>query len=310
MIDKKQWLLNRRSYLGGSEISAIAGLNPYKTAVDIYLEKISDEAPEEITSEAAHFGILLEDIIAKEYARRTNNTVTIHQEVIRHPEYPFIGANIDRWVNDGEFILECKTTSLMQRDKWGEEGTDSIPEHYLLQCAYYAMICDKPKVDLAVLIGGQNFKLYQYNKNEALENHLLQIAKNFWLNHVEKRIPPQAINLQDINKLYPEANEDSIVADQEIENLFIKLSSLKSQSADIEENIKQTQLQIQNFMGYNSILLDHQNNVLATWKSSKGRTSFDSKTMQKEMPETYEKYLTQGKGYRTFLLKNKGNTNE
>ena len=68
--------------------------------------------------------------------------------------------------------------------------SDSIPESYLVQSAWYAAICDVPKVDIAVLIGGQNFKIYTYERNKEFEEKLIKIACNFWYDHVEKRIPP------------------------------------------------------------------------------------------------------------------------
>ena len=67
---KKAWLKERKTYIGGSDIGAILGLSTFKSALDIYLSKTTD-AIDEATSEAAHWGTVLEDVVAKEYSERT-----------------------------------------------------------------------------------------------------------------------------------------------------------------------------------------------------------------------------------------------
>ena len=71
MQNREEWLRGRKHYLGGSDIAAILGLSSYKSAVDIYLEKTSDNINNDTTSQPARWGILLEDIIAKEYSHIT-----------------------------------------------------------------------------------------------------------------------------------------------------------------------------------------------------------------------------------------------
>lgn len=299
----------RKLGLGGSDIAAICGLSPWKTAVDIYLDKITpvEEETQNELSEQAHFGNLLEEIVAQEYSRRTGFTVHQPDFIITHPKHNFALANIDRWADGGNHILECKTASFMKRSQWGDQGTDSIPEEYLTQAAWYAFVCDKPKVDIAVLIGGQELRIFTYHRDHALEQNLFKIAKKFWEGNVLNRTPPEAVNLQDISKLYPESTDEAVTAEDDIIASIKYLNLLKAEADILEGKIKEQQLKIQNFMGNNSVLLDNKGDILATWKSSKPRSSFDSKTLQKEMPELYEKYITLGKGYRTFLIKTKGN---
>ena len=175
MENKQEWLLMRKNYLGGSDLGAIAGLNPYRTALDVYLDKTRDDIACE-SSPAMRWGTLLEDTIAKEYAEVTGQTIEIEPNTIYHPSMKFLGANIDRWVGDKEYVLECKTAGFTRGKEWGEEGTDQIPESYLVQVAYYAAICAVPKVDIAVLIGGQDFRIYTYERSKELEDKLIKIA--------------------------------------------------------------------------------------------------------------------------------------
>ena len=170
-MSREQWLKERKTYIGGSDLGSICSVNKYKSALDVYLDKIGDSI-EEITNEKCYWGNVLEDVVASEYAKRTGNQVVEPIGLMRHSEYPFIACNIDRFVNGGEYILECKTAGFMMADKWGVEGTDEIPDSYKCQVAYYAAIADVPKVDIAVLIGGQEFRIYTYIRDESLEKHL------------------------------------------------------------------------------------------------------------------------------------------
>ena len=50
MINKQEWLKKRKNYLGGTDLAAICGLNPYRTALDVYLDKTSDDIAEDTNS--------------------------------------------------------------------------------------------------------------------------------------------------------------------------------------------------------------------------------------------------------------------
>ena len=302
MKNKQEWLRERKKYLGGSDLGAIAGLNPYRTALDVYLDKTSDDIRCE-TSPAMRWGTLLEDTIAKEYAEVTGYDVEIEPNTIYHPEYEFLGANIDRWADNKRRILECKTASFLKAKEWGDLGTDQIPESYLLQVAYYAAICDVPKVDIAVLIGGQNFRIYTYNRNKELEEKLIKIACNFWHNHIEKRIPPKCVNTRDTFNLFPQSNYHEIVAEDNIIEKLEQLKNAKEEESMIADTIEKLKTDIQEFMRDYDVLIDNQGNVIATWKNTAPRSFFDAKRFKEEAKELYLKYTNYTKQSRVFLIK-------
>ena len=302
MESKQEWLRERKNYIGGSDLGAICGLNPYRTALDVYLDKTSDDIACE-TSPAMRWGTLLEDTIAKEYAEVTGQTIEIEPNTIYHPEYEFLGANIDRWVGDKEYVLECKTAGFTRGKEWGEEGTDQIPESYLVQVAYYAAICAVPKVDIAVLIGGQDFRIYTYKRNKELEEKLIKIACNFWYNHIEKRIPPKCVNTRDTFNLFPQSNYHEIVAEDNIIEKLEELKMAKLAEEQIQETIEKLKVEIQEFMRDYDLLIDNQGNVIATWKNTAPRSFFDLKRFKEEAKELYLKYTNYTKQSRVFLIK-------
>lgn len=305
-MNKQQWLRERKSYLGGTDLAAIAGLNPYRTALDVYLDKTSDDIRCE-TSPAMHWGTLLEDVVAKEYAQVTGYDVEIEPNTIYHSGYKFLGANIDRWVdrwvNNGTHILECKTASFTKAKEWGDSGTDQIPESYLVQVAYYAAICDVPKVDIAVLIGGQDFRIYTYNRDKNLEEKLIKIGVNFWHNHIEKRVPPRCVNTRDTFNLFPQSNNKQIAAKDEILTKLEELKIAKMSEEQIQKTIEKLKVEIQEFMQDYDVLIDENGNIIATWKNTAPRSLFDLKRFKEEAKEMYLKYASYSKQSRVFLIK-------
>lgn len=302
MENKQDWLKERKGYIGGSDISAIVGLNKYKTAVDVFLDKTS-EVIEETTSEAAKWGNLLEDLLSKEYAKKMGVEVEKPIRPVFHPEYEFLGANIDAYVNRGEYIFECKTAGYRMADQWGEEGTDQIPESYLCQVAWYSAITKAPKVDIAVLIGGQDFRVYTYTKNKEFEDKLISIGVNFWINNVQKNIPPVATNLHDISSLYPRGNGKELKATEEIIDKLNRFKMMNEEKSALEKTLEVIKKNIQEYMQDYDILVDENGNVLSTWKNTSPRAGIDLKRFKQECQDIYLKYANYSKSSRVFLVK-------
>lgn len=303
IMEREQWLKERKTYIGGSDVAALCGLNKYKSAMGIYLEKTSADVEETEITGAMEWGTRLEDAIAEAYSIRTGFTIEVEPNVIRHPEHSFIAANIDRWADGKKHILECKTAGFMMSKEWGEEYTDQIPESYLCQVAYYAAICDVEKIDIAVLIGGQDFRIYTYNRNREFESKLIKVACNFWQNHVLKGIPPEPTSTEDILALYPKAQGVMLEADNEIVDKVAKLRELKNEENTICNAVKNLQFEIQGFMKDADILVDHSGHCLATWKNMNPRITLDTKKLQEEHKDIYQQYAKEKEGSRMFLIK-------
>ena len=70
-MDRKAWLEARKQGLGGSDVATIAGLSKWKSQVQVFLEKTQAIEQEDVQSEAAYFGNVLEEVVAQEFAKRT-----------------------------------------------------------------------------------------------------------------------------------------------------------------------------------------------------------------------------------------------
>lgn len=293
----------RRSGIGGSDAGAVLGLSPYRTPVDVYLEKIGQAQPDMADNDATYWGNVLEETIAAEYSRRTGNKVMRRPQQFTSSDHDFMLANIDRWVVGKKRVLECKTAGQYMSDQWGPSGTDQVPDSYLAQVTHYMVVMGVEVADLAVLIGGRDFRMYTIGLDRELADIVIEREHDFWFNHVKQGIPPEPTTLHDLTELYPADDGQQIVASADIETKVATLKTLKAQGKEIEKLIDDYSLEVKKAIGGGSVLLNGEGNVIATWKKAKDSTRFDKKACAKDHPEIIEQYSVVTPGSRRFLIK-------
>lgn len=206
----------RRGGVGGSDVAAILGLSKYTTSYELYYEKIDDTPLEEETpTDPQHFGNVLEDTVANEFSRRSGKKVQRRNDMIYHPEFKFMFANIDRKVVGERSVLECKTSGQFMARDWGPDGSDEIPDYYRVQLEHYFNCTGYDFGYLAVLIGGNDFRTYPIERDVELSEMIVQACKQFW-KRVEDREPPDLdfyhrSTKEFLAKLYPGTNGETIM---------------------------------------------------------------------------------------------------
>lgn len=300
-MDRAQWLQARTQGIGGSDVSAIAGLNKWKSVVQVFLEKTQAIEKEDIQSEAAYFGNVLEEVVAKEFAKRTDLKVQRRNAILQHPEYPWMLANVDRLIVGERVGLECKTASEYLKKEWEDE---EVPAAYLLQCQHYMAVTGYEAWWIAVLIGGNKFVHKKIERDEELIQYLIDIEKDFWLNNVEKHEPPMFdgsdASTELLKHLYPESIADSFVSLGKQEELLIEardqldreIKVLEEQKAEYENKIK-AKLCTNEAGGTE--------NYKVYWKSYT-TNRFDSKRFKADHPDLYKQYVKESKS-RKFTVK-------
>lgn len=300
-MEREQWLQVRKNGIGGSDIAAICGLNKYKSPVDIYLYKIGALEQPDVQSEAAYFGSLFEDNVAKEFEKRMGKRVRKKNALLQHKDYPFMLANVDRLVIGERAGLECKTASEYKLKHWEE---DKVPQEYILQCQWYMAVTGLSRWYIAVIIGGNKFITKEIHRDEELIDYLIEIGRNFWENHVMKNVPPPVDGsvacTELLNSLYPRSTEGAEISlDEEAYNLISKREQLKCLSKELETQINECENKIKDMLKDNEIGVIKDRKVI--WKSCI-RTSVDSKVLKLKYPEIYEECIKTS-SYRKFDIK-------
>ncbi|MGY3775788.1 YqaJ viral recombinase family nuclease [Helcococcus sueciensis] len=281
-----EWLSTRSKYIGGSDAGAIAGLNPWKSLLSIYLEKTGQKELVSKDNERMRIGRDLEDYVAKRFEEATGKKVRRNNFMMIKED--FMSANVDREVVGENAVLECKTTNSYAKDDWEE---DSIPVHYELQCHHYMMVGGYDKAYIAVLIGNEKFVYKEIPRDEDVIKMLYELEKNFWTENVLKKQLPEADGSdsysEELRQKYKGGIEDSIdlLIDEE---RLTRLEELKKMEKEIKSQIKKIEQEIQVEMGdYEVATTD---SYKFTWKTQT-RTSIDTKKLREENPNIYDKYL-------------------
>jgi len=285
-------LETRKSGIGGSDAAAACGVSPWKTPLQLWMEKAEGLQLDDLSNnDKVHFGNVLEDVVAAEFQRRKGINVMRHRATMRHKDRPFMLANIDRRLVGVREGLEIKTADSRTAAQWGEQGSDEIPMHYLLQCVHYMAVTGWDRWHVAVLIGGNEFRSYVIERDVTLEERLIDRENAFW-SCVTRRVPPPAETAEDLLLLYPKDNGEAIVATPEIADAIESLKNLKAELKGLEAGIKDRETQIKAFLGDAAeIIVGGEGKKLATWKSHE-TNRLDSTALRKAHPAIADQFTT------------------
>ena len=307
-LNREQWLNVRKGGIGSSDAAAAVGLNPYKSQLELWMEKTGrdDNLPKVDPydeSSPMYWGTLLEPIVAAHYTRRTGNKVRRVNAVWQHPYQPWMLANLDREVMGAPDvqILECKTAGINGARLW----KDGVPEYVQLQVMHQLAVTGHQSADVAVLIGGQELQVHRIERDEALIQHLVELERRFW-GYVERNEAPPADGSDSadlaLRCLYPKDGGQVLDLSQDLEmsaafSDLLAVRQVLSTHTQLEAQLKQ---RIQQRMGEASQAIFDGGDV--TWKRSKDTTVLDTGSLCKEQPELVQRYSLPKPGSRRFLV--------
>jgi putative phage-type endonuclease len=299
-MERQAWLQQRRAGIGGSDVAAMLGLSKWKSAYQLYLDK-RGELPEQEDNESMYWGRELEPVVLKRYELETGNTVQVGEGILKHPDHAFMLANLDGRVN-GSLILEIKTARTA--DGWGEVNTGEIPIAYSLQCQWYLMVTDSTTADVAVLIGGSDFRMYQVDEDLDLQDMLKGAAIEFW-ERVQDGNPPDVVTYSDAIERYGRSvGAGDIWATEEINTACMELSEIRKDLKHYQDKEEEQKTILLKFMGeHHDTILDPDGKPLVTWKLAKARAGFNTAQLRMDHPELCKQYVTIGEASRRLLLK-------
>ena len=187
-LTNDEWLDWRRRGIGGSDAAAALNQSPYRTARDLYYDKVGvlpviEGEDKSITFEIGH---LLEDVVAQIFAKKTGLTVYEDHTMYQHPLFPFMIADVDRFVllPDGKkALLECKTAHYNNMKTTWLNG--AVPKHYELQVKHYMAVMNIDTAFVACLFSNSesDFVWSRIDRDlEEEESTILQL-QDFWDEH-------------------------------------------------------------------------------------------------------------------------------
>ncbi len=233
--------LDRSRFIGGSDIAAILGISPWKTAVDLWLEKTSPvvESDDEGRAKVLARGKRLEPYVLDMLATEHGLDVVARGQRYVDAAVPYFAAEIDAecmHVNPGATFsaiapdlheqtianIEIKTVHPFKVKEWGEELTDALPVHYLAQVQWGLGVTRRRHAIVAALIG-DDLRLYRVERDDETVSAMRDKAHGFWTGHVVPKIRPEldytdARSLDTLRALYPGTNGQTLHASDALEH--------------------------------------------------------------------------------------------
>ena len=201
--DHEEWLQNRQR-IGGSDASAILGMNPYRTNLELWQIKTGQLVPEDISDKPfVKYGtqaeMHLRGLFRLDFPEY--QVEYIENNMFLNDKYPFAHASLDGWLTDQDGrkgILEIKTTNIlqsMQKEKW----KNRLPDNYYIQLLHYLMVTEFDFAVLKAQLKSEfNGEIYLQTKHYKIERaeveadikYLENSEKQFWKMVQERKRPP------------------------------------------------------------------------------------------------------------------------
>lgn len=277
---REEWKQNRLNGIGGSDVAAALGMSQYKSPYYLWCEK-TGRIQNDVDNEAMRVGRDLEEYVAKRFCEQTGKKVRKSNYSYQSIDYPFMLANVDRFVVGESAGLECKTASALNRTRY-DKG--DVPIQYYLQCMHYMAVTGLKKWYIAILVMGKGFYTYEINRDEEEINILIERESEFWdcvINDVEPNIDGSSSTSEAIETLHPIGSNGMIqlIETSELLNRYEELKGLKKK---IDDEMNQIVNAVKNEMKDCSTAYSQGYKV--SWKSVESN-KFDTKRFKKDCSE-------------------------
>lgn len=304
-LDRQQWLSVRQGGIGSSDAAAAVGLCPYKSQLELWMEKTGRTPVEDASpgmDDPRYWGTLLEPYVAVAYSQQTDRKVRKVNAVLQHPTFPYMLANIDREVVGCPEvqILECKTAG-----EWGSKlWREGVPEYVQLQVQHQLAVTNQQAADVAVLLCGQRLEIHRIERDEEVIARLMVLEARFW-QYVTTDTEPPADGSESagsaLRQLYPGGgNTLDFCENRELSDTFAELVALKDELEVRGSHAEQLKQTLQQAMG------DAARAVFATgevtFKRAQDGTSLDTKRLAQDHPDLVARYSVAKPGARRFLI--------
>ena len=296
---RKDWLLERAKSIGASDSSCVLGLNPWKSNVELWLEKTNPESlldqPDNLNM---RLGRDMEPILRQLFTEETGLQVRQDNHIRYDDEYPFLSTNLDGRIVGDKVPIELKTTGMV----W--DGM--IPDNYFCQLQHQMMVTNSPYMYFAVLVlsnFGKQFIVEKYDRNERFIADMRAKMVDFWMNHVVTGDAPDPVSVKDARLLYKDTIEESTIEGSfDMITICEKIKDYNKDIKKIKSKADELRVDIMDTMKEDEIMT-YKGSILSTWKKSKGKLKFDLNKFKTDHPELYEEYSLQKDGNRMLIIK-------
>lgn len=297
---RETWLATRTQGIGGSDALACLGLDPWKTRMEVYLDKIG-QAPERPQTDRMRWGQIVEASIIQWFVEKTGIPVR-RTGLVRSKTRPWQLASIDAASADGG-IVEIKNTNHWRRSEWDD---DQVADSAEAQSQHYLDVTGRSHAWVVAQIGGEPPVIRRVNRDGGLIDDIRAMEHELW-QMVDARTPPALdggkASEKLVNRLFPLGLDgEKYVATPEFMELRAVYLAAHGDEVDATERKKTAKAQMTYLMGTATRAVDEHDNPVAAW-GNRSRTNTDVATLRQQWPDIADQVLSDTH-YRQFDPKN------
>lgn len=278
----------RKMGIGSSDIAALCGLHAYRSRMDVFNEKVFGTSRK--PTPEMDFGNDVEAAVLRFRAREVGGTLCDDETYAKMFADQVLAGRTIRDVSaaialttpdavlllpDHARIIESKAVGAHEAYRWGDED-NAAPIGYQIQCVWHMGVSGIHECDLVASIAGQPPATWAVEWNADRYANLVEIAEQFWTDHVLPRVKPDPIDGSDasdeyLRRMYPEERSPMRAAtplEEEHAALYVAARAQEKQGAaakDYAGNVLRESLG-----DATGCLLA--NNEKVTWKKQKNGT--------------------------------------
>lgn len=299
--------LDRRSFLGASEIAAVVGLHPWKSALDVWAAKI--HGIEATDSPVMRAGRELERPILERLYAAPRGVAIWYPGTFRLPGEPWAGATPDAFeplAQAAVLDLECKLVGRGQFARWGDEpeGADAIPPEVLCQI-HWQMLCGGAAAGCAVALLGTELRVYDVPRDAEFAANLLDLGRAWWRRHVEGGEMPEvtASSRETLRRLFPRASGALLAMREDVRDLASEYLAARD-AAKAAEEARETAgarlcAAIGDAEGFEAA------DLRVTWKEQRGRIAYSELVKALRIPAAEQEQF-RADAFRVLRVHSKG----
>ena len=293
-----EWLAYRRKGITGTDIGALLGVSPFKSAFGVYADKIYGDRIDE--TEAMRLGNFMEEPIVRYWQQQhKGRKIKKVNAVLQHASTDIALGDIDRLIMKPQEVLEAKLVGGYKLGDW-EDG--KVPPHYEAQVMWYLYVTGLDVAHFAALIGGTQFVERTVERNDKIIEAMVEVADNFWRNHIEKNQAPALDGMDKTSDMLQRLFNKPQKVIVDIPDAAPWITQYE-QAKEEEKEAKRKKQEAQNNIQYS--LKDAEsgvcNNYQLNWKSVTSNR-VDTKMLKEKFPQVYQAVVKEQTS-RRFTLK-------
>jgi len=243
--------MDRRKFIGASEVSAVMGISPYTTPLQVWAVKTGEVPPADLSdNQAVEWGTRLERLVSKKFAEEHGVKLIARKTRYVHPDYPFLSCELDNIIAGTDELVEIKTVNAWAWSSW--ENADELPDHVVVQVMMQLGLSKRKKGWIACLCGGQKYIEKCIEFDQEMYDGMVEKCVAFW-DMVQKKIPPVAESDDNsfMIELYPTAGADLKEATSDTVAAVALLQQTKGQIKDLMDIKKEIEAKLKSVIGSN-----------------------------------------------------------